>query len=53
VDACFLWLKYYEIPYDPYNDNYFTLAFDRAEPADEIHAQCAPNYKSQKDKGEE
>ena len=51
VDACFLWLKYYEIPYDPYNDNYFTLAFDRAEPADEIHAQCAPNYKSQK--GEE
>ena len=40
VDACYIWLKTYEIPYDPYNDNYFTLAFDRAATADEIMESC-------------
>ena len=40
VDACYYWLKMYEIPYDPYNDNYFTLAFDRAAVADSIQAAC-------------
>ena len=36
VDACYIWLKYYEKPYDPYSDDYYTLAFDRAAFADEI-----------------
>ena len=40
VDACYIWLKTYEVPYDPYNDNYFTLAFDRAATADEIMESC-------------
>ncbi len=40
VDACYVWLKYYEIPYDPYGDNYYTLAFDRAASADTIKATC-------------
>ena len=40
VDACYYWLKYYEVPYDPYHDDYFTLAFDRAESADRIEREC-------------
>lgn len=40
VDACYYWLKMYEIPYDPYNDDYFTLAFDRAAAQDDIKAAC-------------
>jgi len=40
VDACYLWLKTYEIPYDPYNDNYYTLSFDRAASADAIREAC-------------
>ncbi len=40
VDACYYWLKMYEIPHDPYNDGYYTLAFDRAASADEIEAAC-------------
>ena len=40
VDACYVWLKYYEVPYDPYGDNYYTLAFDRAASADSIKAAC-------------
>lgn len=40
VDACYYWLKMYEIPYDPYNDDYFTLAFDRAAAADAIQTEC-------------
>ena len=40
VDACYIWLKTYEIPYDPYGDGYFTLAFDRASSADAIKAAC-------------
>ena len=40
VDGCYIWLKYYEIPYDPYGDDYYTLAFDRAASADEIIALC-------------
>ncbi len=40
VDACYAWLKTYEIPYDPYNDNYYTLSFDRAENADYIKEIC-------------
>ena len=41
VDACYYWLRFYEVPYDPYCDNYYTLAFDRAAKADEIEAECA------------
>lgn len=40
VDACYYWLKMYEEPYDPYCDGYYTLAFERAEVADEIEAAC-------------
>ncbi len=40
VDACYLWLKMYEIPQDPYCDNYFTLSFDRASSADAIREAC-------------
>lgn len=40
VDACYLWLKMYEIPQDPYCDNYFTLSFDRAASADAIREAC-------------
>ncbi len=40
VDACYYWLKFYEIPYDPYADNYYTLSFDRAAAADEIERRC-------------
>ncbi|MBO5999247.1 MAG: hypothetical protein J6P87_06130 [Lachnospiraceae bacterium] len=40
VDACYYWLKFYEIPYDPYADNYYTLSFDRAAAADEIEWRC-------------
>lgn len=40
TDGCYIWLKYYEIPYDPYGDDYYTLAFDRAASADEIIALC-------------
>ena len=40
VDSCYYWLKMYEIPYDPYNDGYYTLAFDRAAAADIIKAAC-------------
>ena len=36
ADACYIWLKDYEKPYDPYSDNYYTLAFDRAAAADAI-----------------
>lgn len=49
VDACNLWLKEYEIPYDPYGDDYFTLSFDRAAAADEIKAECEENYKKYKE----
>ncbi|MCR5213514.1 MAG: hypothetical protein K6E10_03800 [Eubacterium sp.] len=41
VDACYAWLRFYEVPYDPYCDNYFTLSFDRAAYADEIEQACA------------
>ncbi len=41
VDACYYWLKYYEVPYDPYCDNYYTLSFERAAHADEIKAECS------------
>ena len=40
VDACYYWLKMYEEPYDPYCDGYYTLAFERAEVADEIESRC-------------
>ena len=40
VDACYLWLKMYEIPQDPYCDNYFTLSFERASNADAIREAC-------------
>ena len=40
VDACYYWLKTYEVPYDPYNDGYYTLSFDRAAAADTIKATC-------------
>ena len=40
VDACYLWLKMYEIPQDPYCDNYFTLSFERASSADAIREAC-------------
>ena len=40
VDACYIWLKHYEVPYDPYNDDYYTLAFDRAVSAEEIRQNC-------------
>ena len=40
VDACYIWLKYYEVPYDPYNDGYYTLAFDRAVYQNEILKNC-------------
>ena len=40
VDACYIWLKKYEIPYDPYKDGYYTLAFKRAECADMIREHC-------------
>ena len=40
VDACNLWLKMYEIPRDPYCDNYFTLSFERASSADAIREAC-------------
>ena len=40
VDACYYWLKMYEIPYDPYCDDYFTLAFERAANADRILENC-------------
>lgn len=42
VDACYYWLKMYEEPYDPYCDGYYTLAFERAEAADQIKAVCDP-----------
>ena len=40
VDACYIWLKKYEIPYDPYKDGYYTLAFERASSADLIRKHC-------------
>lgn len=40
VDACYLWLKMYEIPQDPYCDNYFTLSFERASSAEAIREAC-------------
>lgn len=40
VDACYIWLKYYEKPYDPYGDDYYTLAFERAASACEIERNC-------------
>ena len=42
VDACYYWLKYYEIPYDPYCDDYYTLAFERADSANTIRRSCDP-----------
>ncbi len=48
ADSCYLWLSEYEIPYDPYCDGYYTLAFERAESADEILAEC----KGKTDEGE-
>ncbi|MBQ9233117.1 MAG: hypothetical protein IJ167_03675, partial [Lachnospiraceae bacterium] len=41
VDACYYWLKYYEIPYDPYCDDYYTLAFERADNAEDIKENCS------------
>ena len=43
VDACYIWLKQYEIPYDPYNDGYYTLAFERSDTANSIEARCTEN----------
>ena len=40
VDACYAWLETYEVPYDPYGDGYYTLAFDRAESAEGIKERC-------------
>lgn len=40
VDACYIWLKKYEIPKDPYKDNYYTLSFKRAAVAEEIRDFC-------------
>ena len=40
VDACYYWLKMYEEPYDPYCDDYYTLAFERAAVADQIEERC-------------
>ena len=40
VDACYYWLKTYEVPYDPYCDNYYTLSFRRADSAGEIERIC-------------
>ena len=40
VDACYYWLKYYEVPYDPYCDDYYTLAFERADYAEDIKELC-------------
>ena len=40
VDACYIWLKKYEVPKDPYKDNYYTLSFERAKPAEEIRDFC-------------
>ena len=40
VDACYYWLKMYEIPYDPYCDGYYTLAFERAACARDIEKAC-------------
>ena len=34
------WLKYYEKPYDAYDDDYYTLSFERAAWADEIEKAC-------------
>ncbi len=44
VDACYFWLKMYEKPYDPYADNYYTLAFDRAAAADAIETAVEEGY---------
>ena len=44
VDACYYWLRFYEVPYDPYCDNYYTLAFDRAECASRIKEECDVNF---------
>ena len=51
VDACYYWLKYYEVPYDPYHDDYFTLAFDRAESADRIERECTGGESGSPDPG--
>ena len=40
ADACYLWLADYERPYDPYEDDYYTLSFERASWADEIEEAC-------------
>ena len=40
VDACYYWLKMYEEPYDPYCDDYYTLAFERVKVAEEIEERC-------------
>ena len=40
VDACYYWLKTYEVPYDPYCDGYYTLSFDRAAAAEKIEKEC-------------
>ena len=40
VDACYIWLKKYEVPRDPYKDNYYTLSFKRAAAAEEIREFC-------------
>ncbi len=40
VDACHIWLSCFEVPYDPYNDDYYTLSFERAEAAAKIEAAC-------------
>ena len=39
-DACYIWLKKYEVPKDPYKDNYYTLSFKRAAAAEEIRDFC-------------
>lgn len=40
AEACTVWLKLYEIPYDEYHDDYKTKGKKRAESADEIMAAC-------------
>ena len=40
VDACYIWLKKYEVPKDPYKDKYYTLSRKRAAAAEEIRDFC-------------
>lgn len=40
-EACIVWLKLYEIPYDPYDDGYVTTGKKRAENAEDIIMACS------------